>query len=234
MDGNTMSAIKLELIDQVHVITLMNGDDDNRFTTAIIHEFIQAIDEAAAYVGDSALLITCLHEKTWSTGINLDWYVQQSDAGKIEFMHALNQFLCKLDLLSMPTIGCINGNTYAGAGLMFAALDFRYMRADRGRICYPEVDVKIPFTPMMYHLLAGFPKSSLLKKMLLAGLPVTGQQAFEVGIVDGLFSHESLQGECLAMAQQMAKKDRATYTSIKRGLKPGMMAWAEENNIHLA
>lgn len=231
--GIDMSAIKLEIIDRVHVLTMLNGDNDNRFTTNIINEFISAIDQVIAYEGNTALMLTCEHEKTWSTGINLDWYVTQNASQKTEFMHTLNRFLCKLDLLNAPTIACINGNTYAGAGLMFAALDFRYMRADRGRICYPEVDVKIPFTPMMYHLLAGFPKSALLKKMLLAGVPVTGQQACEVGIVDGLFDKETLQTECLNIAKQMAQKDRATYTSIKHGLKANMIAWAIENNIQI-
>lgn len=228
-----MSAIKLELIDQVHVLTMLNGDDDNRFTTDIVNEFIEAIDQVLAYEGNTALMLTCEHAKTWSTGINLDWYVTQDESQKTLFMHTLNRFLCKLDLLNVPTIGCINGNTYAGAGLMFAALDFRYMRADRGRICYPEVDVKIPFTAMMYHLLASFPKSALLKKMLLAGVPVTGQQACEVGIVDGLFEQSQLQQECFNIAKQMAAKDRATYTSIKHGLKANMLAWASENNIQI-
>ena len=56
-----MSAIKLELIDQVHVLTMLNGDDDNRFTTDIVNEFIEAIDQVLAYEGNTALMLTCEH-----------------------------------------------------------------------------------------------------------------------------------------------------------------------------
>ncbi len=45
--------------------------------------------------------------------------------------------------------------------MLFAATDFNYMRQDRGRICYPEVDIKIPFTNFMYDLIDNVPNASL-------------------------------------------------------------------------
>ena len=45
---------------------------------------------------------------------------------------------------------CISGdNAYGGGALIASACDFRTMRADRGRICFPEIDLKLGLSPAM-------------------------------------------------------------------------------------
>mgnify|MGYP000193026878 FL=1 len=223
-----MATMDLELKQGVHVLTLTNGDNDNKFNLHVMHEFLAAFNEVENAKGNTALMITCEHEKTWTTGIDLNWMLSQSPAGIEEFKLALETVLYRLAMLNAPTLACINGNAYAGGALLFAATDFNYMRQDRGRICYPEVDIKIPFTDFMYDLIDNVPNAQVLKRMSLLGEAITGQQAFDAGMLDALYPLDQLQNASLEFAKHLASKDRKTYTTIKHGLKRHMLKWQKQ------
>jgi len=217
-----MSTMTLELKDGVHVLTLTNNENENSFTMDVIDEYHAKLDEVVAYEGNTALLITCEHEKTFSTGINLQWLMSQSPEGMAAFVKNLEKLYYRLTMLGMPTVTAINGNCYAGAAIMITGTDFRFMRADRGRFCYPEVNIQIPFTPMMQDLVDLLPNKHVLKEMALLGRALTGEECLEANVVDGLFSQEELQQKSFEFAKMLAEKDRNTYTQIKCQMRPNI------------
>ena len=106
-----MTTMNLQLTDGVHILTLTNAENggDNRLTTEVVEEYLAALDIVEQYHGNTALLLTCSHEKTFCTGINLDWLLPLNDADRREFTTAFETLLCRLALLSAPTVACING-----------------------------------------------------------------------------------------------------------------------------
>ena len=214
--GMTM---QLQRLEAVHVLTLNNGDKDNLFTLDVLHEYHSVFDQIENYQGNSALLITCEHEKTFCNGINLEWLLAQESATIEEFVLTLEKLLFRLALLNVPTIACINGNCYAGGALLASACDFRIMRADKGRFCFPEVNIKIPFTTMTFTILELIGDKHTVKNLVLKGEPVTGEVCLEKNIVDALYPPEQLQEKALEFATMMASKDRHCYAVIKQGLR---------------
>jgi len=214
-----MTTMNLEFKDGVHVLTLTDGDNDNTLSQAVLEEYHGALDRVEAFEGNTALLITCAHEKTFSTGINLPWLLSQTPEKSQLFVETLERLIYRLALLDMPTIAAINGNCYAGAAIMMSGMDFRFMRADRGRFCYPEVNIKIPFTPMMIDVISLIPNKHALKHMALTGTAYTGEECKAFDIVDDIFPRDQLQEMSLAFAREMAQKDRQTYTTIKRSMR---------------
>jgi len=223
-----MATMDLELTQGVHVLTLTNGANDNKFNLDVMKEYLAAIDEVENAKGNTALMITCEHEKTWTTGIDLNWMLAQGPDGIEEFKVTLETMLYRLAMLNAPTLACINGNAYAGGALLYAAADFRHMRQDRGRICYPEIDIKIPFTDSMHDLIDNLPNAQMLKRMALLGEAVTGQQALDAGMLDAIYPMDQLQQASFEFAKQLARKDRKTYTVIKHGLKRHMLKWQKQ------
>ena len=73
-----MSTISLELRDGIHVMTLINAAKDNTLTTATMREYLAAFDQVEQYQGETALMLTCEHEKTFCTGIDLAWLNTQN------------------------------------------------------------------------------------------------------------------------------------------------------------
>lgn len=226
-----MTTMNLQLTDGVHILTLTNAENggDNRLTTEVVEEYLAALDIVEQYQGNTALLLTCSHEKTFCTGINLDWLLPLNDADRREFTTAFETLLCRLALLSAPTVACINGNAYAGGAIVASATDFRLMRSDRGRFCYPEVDIKIPFTQVSSDIGQLLPNQQAVKNMMLTGVAYTGLECAELQIVDTIYPQDQLQQEAFSLAKTLASKDRQTYCTNRNLMRPEIVAHA--NNL---
>ncbi len=226
-----MTTMNLQLTDGVHILTLTNAENggDNRLTTEVVEEYLAALDIVEQYHGNTALLLTCSHEKTFCTGINLDWLLPLNDADRREFTTAFETLLCRLALLSAPTVACINGNAYAGGAIVASATDFRLMRSDRGRFCYPEVDIKIPFTQVSSDIGQLLPNQQAVKNMMLTGVAYTGLECAELQIVDAIYPQDQLQQEAFSLAKTLASKDRQTYCTNRNLMRPEIVAHA--NNL---
>lgn len=219
-----MNSLILERQGDIHILKLIESEHDNTFTSDVMREFLSAFDQVEAYDGNTALVITSDHEKTFTTGIRLDWLVTLSAEQRVEFINLFERVLYRLYLLNVPTLAAINGNTYAGGAILASACDFRVMRADRGRFCFPEINVKVPFTPMMHTIIEQLTDSQTLRQMAFLGSAYTGEQCLAKGIVDALHSKEALADQALAFAGELAQKDRATYQQIKHGLRSAMLS----------
>lgn len=221
-----MSTLNLKKIDNVHVLSLTNHDHENKFSQSVMEEYLSAFDIVDAYVGNTALLIRCDHPKTFSTGIDLEWMMALTAEDLTLFTKTLEVVVYRLAMFSAPTIVALNGNTYAGAAILTSGADFRLMREDRGRFCYPEVDIKIPFTPLMSDVCELLPNKHALKHMMLTGRPCTGIEALEWNVVDSIHPEDELQSKALEMAQALAQKDRATYVTIRNQTRPKIASHA--------
>lgn len=225
-----MSTMNLELKDGVHVLTLTNGENENAFTIDVLNEYLAAFKEVEAYKGNTALLVTSDDPKTFTNGIDLKWYMGgiATAEEREAFPDTIDKVLVQLSTLNCPTVVCINGNAYAGGALLASCGDFRVMRSDRGRFCFPEVNINIPFRPKMHTLLDLFPNQQIIKEMTLLGTPKTGEECLAAGLVDYLYPQESLQEEAFKLAKTLKTKNRNTYTTIKHGLRRHMFAYRDE------
>lgn len=215
-----MPTMTLDINDRLHILTLTNDDNENTITLDVLNEYLAAFDRVEQYEGNTALLITCIHQKTFSTGINLVWLTAQTKPVRKEFLRTFDTVLYRLALLNAPTVACINGNAYAGGAIIAAAADFRIMRSDRGRFCLPEVDINMSFPPVMADIIDLIPNKHALKHMTLMGTAYTGQECEALNIVDYIYPAEQLQDEALALAKKVASKDRKSYTAIRNSLRP--------------
>ena len=219
-----MTYFDLKQEDKVYVLTMINGDNDNTFTLNFLNELNGCLDEIEKSTDNAAMIMTSNHHKTWSTGINLDWLMTQAPEQFKLFVETLDKTLIRIALLNLPTIACLVGNTYAGAAIMACAFDFRFMREDRGRFCFPEVNIRIPFTEVMDEIIDLIPNKHVLKELALTGNAMGGFECKERNVVDGIYSQEELPVKTKEFAKTMAQKDRPTYTRIKHGLKPRVFA----------
>lgn len=226
-----MSTMELTVVNGIHILTLTNGDNENKLNLDVIHEYHKHIDTVAAYEGNTALVLICDHEKTFSTGIDLQWLMGDGIEHAGEFVEQLENLMLRVGLLDMPTIIGLNGNCYAGGAIFATAFDFKFMRSDRGRFCYPEVNINIPFTDVMSAIIQLNPNKQVLKEMALIGTAFTGEECLKHQIVDHIFSQNELRPKVLEFAQTMAGKDRKTFGSIKAGLRPSLVAFKQQRKL---
>jgi Delta3-Delta2-enoyl-CoA isomerase len=194
--------------------TLSLGGDENRFGP----EWLAAVDECLDELEGSteaAALVTIGAGKFYSNGLDLDWLGQHLDeyASYVDRVHAL---FARVLTLPVPTVAAVNGHAF-GAGAMLAIThDYRIMRDDRGYLCFPEVDIHIPFTPGMSSLITGKLTPRTAQTAMTTGHRYAGPQAHEDGLVDAIAGLDGLQAAAADIVRPFAGKDRNTLGAIKQ------------------
>ena len=204
-------------LEQRGSIFILNlGDTENRFNFDSVSRLNSLLDQVDAAPGDKAL-VTVAGGKFWSNGLDLDWMIA-NEIELSELVIAVQELLARVLESAYPTVAVIQGHCYAAGGMLALAHDVRFMREDRGFLCFPEVDIKMRFTPGMNGLLTSKLSAQAAHQAMVLGRRYTAPEAETAGIVDGIFSETDLQPHAVAHAESLVGKDPATIASIKQTL----------------
>lgn len=220
-----MPTMELTKQGTVYVLTLTNGVNANTLTEDVVAEYHDILDELEASAENSALILTSSNPKFWCNGINLEWLLKQPPEYFPKFVELLDELFLRFSLLPMPTVGCLTGHVYAGGAILATTLDFRLMREDKGFFCFPEVDIKILFSPVMYDILRLLPDHYALNELVLTGRRIGGKEALAMKIVSAVYPKETLYDKAMELAISLAKKDHRIYANIKRGLRQALVKY---------
>ncbi len=215
-----MTGLTLTKEGSVYVLTMSSESDANTLDAAFVVKCHELLDEVERCVGNTALVVTGSHPKSWNSGIDLEWIVTQPASYYPEFAASMDRFFLRWALLDIPTVGCLTGHTFGAGAILASTLDFRFMREDKGWFCFPAVDLKLTFTPLMHRIVELLPNTYALRHMLLTGRKIGGKEAADLQMVDAAYPKEILFGKAMELARILACKDRKTYSSIKHGMRP--------------
>lgn len=216
-----MSYINLGRDGNVWTLALCHGD--NRINDDSLDEWNAALDQVEATDGNCALLITSADPKFFSNGLDLEGVTATKG-----FPHMLKvvvprfeELLVRLARLPLPVVVALNGHAYGGGALLAACADFLLMRADRGRFCFPEVDIKLALTEVMTEVVKLLPNAGAAWEMAMTGVAWGGDEAFARGVVSKSLGEAELMPVALATAAALSGKDRKTYGEMKRRWRAG-------------
>ncbi|MDF2442548.1 MAG: Delta3-Delta2-enoyl-CoA isomerase [Subtercola sp.] len=206
--------MRLERSDEVFVIRL--DETENRFNPQWVGDYLRLLDEAESAPGPAAL-VTAGTGKFFSNGLDLDWITshRSESAALLGDVHEL--FARTLES-SLPTVAAIQGHCYAAGAMLAVAHDYRIMREDRGFLCFPEIDIAVPFTPGMADLVAGKLSPQTARDAMLFGTRYTAPDALRAGIVDEVAAADAVADRAIALAASLVGKDAATLRAIKQGV----------------
>lgn len=214
-----MAATELRQEGDVWVLRIANAARDNTFDDDALDDWQRSLDQVEDSAGNRALLITSDHPRTFCNGIDLEWMMGVGGDRALRFVRRLEDLFIRVALFPMPVVAAINGNAYGGGAILATVCDFRLMRADRGRFCYPEVRIQMAFTPAMIETIRLLPNARALNRLALTADAIGGQEALALGVVDALHDADTLPAAALAYTKVMAGKHRPTYTQVKRMLR---------------
>lgn len=188
------------------------GSDENRFSPQWLQAVHGAFDEIVAAA--PVAMVSSADGKVYSNGLDLPWVLSHLDRLE-DYIADVHELLARTLTLPVPTVAAVTGHAF-GAGAMFAlAHDARVMRADRGFVCLPEVDLRIPFTPGMVALLQAKLTPQVAAATMLTGLRVPGPQALAWGIVERVAPADEVLALAREIAAPLAAKDSFTLGVIK-------------------
>ena len=222
-----MSLVHCRKDGPVAVMRMDNGE--NRFNPPLVSEIHRALDEFEADAAVRAVVITGT-DKYFSNGLDLSALAQLQRDALSAFVLEFARMYKRVGIYPKPTVAAINGHAFAGGAMLAALADFRYMRADRGWLCLPEVDIKLPFWPGMIALLEeAFPRAQF-RHAAYSGKRFTAQELATMGFLDGIYPNEELLPRCIEQAAFLATKNPAAYAEIKRRIKAEMARIMDEED----
>jgi len=200
--------VEIKLEDNVAIVTLDEGE--NRLNLDFLTKFLEALDHVEKHTEANVLVVRSAHEKIFSNGIDLEWLMpimQKNDRETAaKFIETMMALFRRIALYPMITIAAITGHAFAGGAIMCCYFDFRFMRSDRGFICFPEVDLGIPFLPgMMTAMKKAIPRYKL-DEMVLTGKRVTAQECLEHHIITGAGHIDQLMDDVMGFAGLQNKR----------------------------
>lgn len=213
-----MSIIEWEKVETVAVMTMNNGE--NRHNPLFIEAILASFDQIEQDPAVSSVIIASSDPKNWSQGIDLQWMTEAMAKNDLQgirdFMYGLNRIFTRILLYPMPVIAAINGHAFGDGTIMACACDFRFMKADRGFFCFPEIDIGIPFLPGMQAIIRKAIPCYKLEELAFSGKR-TGAAELEEHhvIVKACENQEALMREALAFAKSFNKK-RPIFGEMKK------------------
>lgn len=191
------------------------GDDENPFSP----EFLDAVDAHldAILAKGAQGLVTTADSKFYSNGLDLDWLGAHSDQGDW-YVGRVQGLLARVLTLPIPTAAAVVGHAFGAGAMLAIAHDFRVMRDDRGFFCFPEVDIRIPFTPGMAALIQAKLTPQAAVASMTTGRRFGGVDAQAYGLVDATAPEGSVTTAATALLRPLGGKDSGTLGAIKQGM----------------
>ncbi|GAB7067781.1 enoyl-CoA hydratase/isomerase family protein [Mycobacterium hodleri] len=196
--------------DTIAVLDL--GDDENRFSLDFLDELEGRIAEVVS--AGAGGLVTTGTGKFYSNGLDLDWLLAHGDQMQ-SYVGRVHALFSRVLTCPMPTAAALNGHAFGAGAMLAVAHDYRVMRSDRGFFCFPEVDIRIPFTPGMAALIQAKLTPAAAVASMTTGRRFGGGDALTVRIVDATAADDSVVGDAVALLSPLGGKDPGTLGAIK-------------------
>lgn len=213
----------LEYRDKIAVLTL--GDDENRFSPDWLDAVNAALDEVEK---DAQALITTGVGKFYTNGLDLDWLMANGERTQW-YVNRVQQLFGRVLTLPVPTVAAVNGHAFGAGSMLAVAHDYRVMRDDRGYFCFPEVDIRIPFTAGMAALIQAKLLPHTAVTAMTTGHRYGGQEALAAALVDDVAAEAEVVNAAVAKVQPLLGKDPGTLGAIKSTMYTNVLAALRNN-----
>lgn len=196
--------VKLENSGAVSRLTINRPESRNALSIELLDDLHARADELSKRT-DAVVLVITGEGKAFCAGMDLKAVLNNPGAPE-RLLSSLAEFTLKLRALPQVTVARVNGAAIGGGCGLACVCDFAVTHAD-SKMGFPEVDLGV-CPAVVAPWLVRRVGAGRARRILLSGGLMSGQQAYEEGIV----SH---------VAQNLAELDAAVETLVARLSKGG-------------
>jgi enoyl-CoA hydratase/carnithine racemase len=202
-----MSLVEWSVDENIALLTMNSGE--NRFNMGFCSELLKALDDIEKKTSVNALVVKSADAKIWCNGMDLDWLVPaigRKDPEVEKFFEVQDRVYRRITFYPMVTVAALTGHAFAGGAILACSFDFLYMRSDRGFLCFPEVDLNIPFLPYMDALIKRTLPSTKVREAQFTGKRYTASELEQLNVVrKACSSADETVHEAVAFAKSLNK-----------------------------
>ncbi|HRW12367.1 MAG TPA: enoyl-CoA hydratase/isomerase family protein [Syntrophomonas sp.] len=201
----------------VAIMTLNNGE--NRHNPVWCEAVLSTYEEIMADPEICSLVLTSSDPKNFCLGVDIEWLgkrMAEKDWPAIEqWLHLNGKVFRTILMSSIPTVAAVTGHAFGNGAMLAGACDFRFMRADRGYMCLPEIDLGIQFAPSMIEWMKRIMPYHFFLKMQLTGQKVGANELEKYNVImKACENGEKTVEEAVAFARTF-NKPRANMAEMK-------------------
>jgi len=231
-----MPHLKVERDEEIVQITIDRPDKLNAMNLNVMEEFITVLDNLEK---DSSkiIIITGSGQKAFSAGADIEYMSKIGPTEAEKYALRGHEVLNKIEKLPKPVIAAINGYALGGGCELALSCDIRFA-SKNAQLGQPEVTLGIcpgwGGTQRLLRLIGP----ARAKDLIFSGRRIDVEEAFSMGLVNGVFSSESLLAETKTYAKAIAKNsgyavgvskmlvNRGMDTNLDTGLKLEIYSWS--------
>jgi len=200
-------------------------------TNAINPDLVKDLGEALrAIEEESRGLVLAGGGKFFSMGLDLPTLIPMGRAEFTDFYFELNRVVLALFTLSIPTCCAIVGHAVAGGTVVALGCDYRFAVPEK-KLGLNEIRLGVPvpyLTDLMLRQIVGDRKAT---EMIYGGDFVAASDAVRFGLVDALFSEESLEASAVEKVSGIASHPHQAFTEIKKNRVEPILNLYEQYHI---
>lgn len=189
----------------IGVLTINRPEKLNALSNELIEELSQFLDEAERDDVLRVLVLTGAGEKAFVAGADIGELVERDALLGRKISRRRQEIFSRIENLPVPVIAAVNG--YAlGGGLELALACSIRLCSDRAQFGAPEVKLGIiPGDGGTQRLprLIGLGRAMV---MVLTGDFIDAQEAYRIGLVNQVVSHDELMEKVMDLAEKIAKR----------------------------
>lgn len=191
--------------DTIGVLTINRPEKLNALSNELIDELAQFLDDMENDEELRILVITGAGEKAFVAGADIQELVDRDALLGRKVSRTRQEIFSRIENLPIPVIAAVNG--YAlGGGLELALACSIRICSDRAQFGAPEVKLGIiPGDGGTQRLprLVGLGRAM---EIVLTGDFIDAQEAYRIGLVNQVISHDELMEKAMDLAQKIAKR----------------------------
>jgi enoyl-CoA hydratase len=194
----------------------------NAFSGPVIASLSAAIDQLAADECVRAVVFTSVGHRAYLSGADITEFPDLlTDPGRITRRAAeVAGLFDRIAGLPQPTIAAVRASALGG-GLEFVLLCDLVVSNPQARFGLPEVGLGIIPGGGGTQRLARRVGQGKAMEMVLLGIPVTAQEALDLGLVSRVVADEDVHETAASLARQLADRPRVAVQSAKRAISGG-------------
>ena len=211
-----MSLIKTEIRDHIGTICFNNDEKRNSLSTALMDEFVNALDHMGTEKVRVVILRANKGVKVWSAGLNI---AELPEPGRdpLFYHHPLETIMRRIQKFPAPVIAMIDGSVWGGGCDLSFVCDM-LIGTKNASFAITPAKIGVPYnTTGIVHFL-NMVELNIAKEMFFTARPIAAEKAENLGILNHLVDVEELEAFTYNMAAEIASNSPLSIAVIKEQL----------------
>jgi len=192
----------------------------NAINLGMLNDLGNALDEIEADTSVKVLVLTGEGEKAFVAGADIAYMAELSPLQLRGFSRKGQELFFRLEKLPIPVIACVNGFALGGGTEIAMACDFIYA-SENAKFGQPEITLGIMPGFGGTQRLPRIVGKAMAKELCMTGNMIGAGEAKEIGLVNKVFSPETLWESTMKTANSIAAKGRVSMRGVKRCIDRG-------------